>query len=170
VPSVRWFGTRDAARHIAQREGNGAIADLLTCGRPLCDDGQAVKSSKGYGTERDAREIADGKPPSSFGWQDRVRQRWAWVAKERRGSDAMTRTTGLNRLTAASCFGTLKRNRFVPSRPHLTNSQGIWWFSGASDCAIVRKRCLAVGENPRCSLFAIGCAALVVDLGVHPIK
>jgi hypothetical protein len=65
VPRVRWFGTRDAVRHTAQREGNGAIADLLTYGRPLCDGGQAVKSSKGYGTERDAREIADGKPPSS---------------------------------------------------------------------------------------------------------
>jgi hypothetical protein len=135
VPSVRWFGTRDAARHIAQREGNGAIADLLTCGRPLCDDGQAVKSSKGYGTERDAREIADGKPPSSFGWQDRVRQRWAWVAKERRGSDAMTRTTGLNRLTAASCFGTLKRNRFVPSR---LISQILREFGGFLAQAIVR--------------------------------
>ena len=78
----------------------------------------------------------------------------------------MTRTTGLNLLTVAFCFGTLKHNRFLS----FAISPGIWWFSGASDCAIVRKHCLRIHENPRCSLFAIGWAALVVDLGVLPVE
>lgn len=57
------FGTWDASMHFAQRDGNGAIVSLLTCGRPLRDGGQAVKSSKGYGVGRDAREIAEKDPP-----------------------------------------------------------------------------------------------------------
>ena len=45
------FGTGDADCEIAQKAGNGAIVSLLTLGRPYCDGGQAVKSSKGYGAE-----------------------------------------------------------------------------------------------------------------------
>jgi len=45
------FGTGDAHCEIAQKAGNGAIVDLLTRGRPYCDGGQVVKSSKGYGAE-----------------------------------------------------------------------------------------------------------------------
>jgi hypothetical protein len=60
------FGTGDARYQIAQKAGNGAIVGPLICGRPNCDGGQAVKSSKGYGTEQDARGIA-GKNPQFSG-------------------------------------------------------------------------------------------------------
>ncbi len=40
------FGTEDADWRITQKEGNGAIAGLLSGGRSFCDGGQAVKARK----------------------------------------------------------------------------------------------------------------------------
>jgi len=43
---------------LLRKVGNGVIVNLLSCGRPHCDGGQAVESSKGYGAET-------GRPPNS---------------------------------------------------------------------------------------------------------
>jgi|SRR5215470_3097989 len=82
------FGTEDALSLIAQREGNGAIADLPNGGRPVRDGGQAVKSSKGYGAEWDAHEKA-GKAPSFPASRIELGSARARIAKDRRGSDAV---------------------------------------------------------------------------------
>ena len=147
------FGTADATGDVAQKVGNGAIVNFLTCGRPHCDGGQAVESSKGYGAEtgrpRNSREKSPSLPASTIeSGGGRAR-----IAKERRGSGAMARITGLNQCSPPLLFWAGLACASARFRP-------MQWFSRAVRLCYCTQGC-SVGSRSAC-MFSV-CNAIRVS-------